>query len=274
MRKVVIFITLTIIMYLWNTNTTNVPCYFYKRFKHRFEQSDNGKLPPNIDQIYCIRSNKRKDYITNYFNAIGLRVNYLNAIFPIDLTKEDYNRLGRNVINPINIYQIWYMLHKKSHVPIQISFAMCYLHAIEHGYKTIMVFEDDIYFHVDMEIFQKALNEFSESSMDMMYLGYCMMSPRQDLYNINDYEHIMEISNKRILCNHAIVLNTEFLKDYINTIFPINVTNDVDINNFCIKNNKRIGITKKAFVFQNKNEHESMNGTPNITISSQTYDFT
>ena len=101
-----------------------------------------------------------------------------------------------------------------------------------------------------------------------------MLSPRQNTDNKDDYKHIMELSNKRILCNHAIVLKTDFLSDYVNTIFPTTVTNDVDINNYCIKHNKRIGVTKRAVVFQNKTEHESLNGTPDFFLTNQTYDFT
>ena len=245
----------------------------YNRFKHRFEKSATGVRPDAVDMIYCIRSEKRKEYVTKEINTFGLKVTYFDAIFPKDLTKEDYDTLVRKFINPLAIDKFFFIKNKKTATPIQISFLMCFLHAFEHGYDTVMILEDDIQIDTDYHAFVNAIDEFVKTDYSLLYLGYCMMSCNQDRTNINDHEEIMKINKKRLSCSQAIVYKTDFLKDYVYNLFPIEYHCDYSINKYCIDNNKDICITKTPMIRQNK-ELESMNGTPDIGLMSNMCDFT
>ena len=248
----------------------------YNKFKHRFETSSQGRLPNTVDQIYCIRSEKRKDYVTKVMDDFGLKVKYLDAIFPKDLSEEDYDTLGTDAVyfgNKKSNYV--YKTRKKSNIPVNVSFALCFMDAMKHKYKTIMVFEDDVQIDTGFFSFNQFLEEFDHSPFDILYMGYCLMSCNQNIDNINEYSNIMELKNKkRILCNHAIVLKTESFINYFNNMFPLKAPNDDSINDYCIENNKRIAITKKAYINQNKKDHKSMNGTPDTDRIAQTCDFT
>lgn len=245
----------------------------YDRFKHRFEKSATGIKPDAVDMIYCIRSEKRHEYVTNEINKIGLKVMYLDAIFPKDLTKEDYDTLVRKFINPFSHPEFCYLRSRRTATCVQISHLMCYLHAFEHSYDTIMIMEDDIKIDMEYNNFIESINEFMKSIGSMLYMGYCWMSCNQDDSDKNSYNHILKLSNKHILCTQGIVYKTDFLKDYVYNLFPIKYHCDYSINKYCIDNNKDIFITKKPLIEQNK-ELESLNGTIVMDNTTKMCDFT
>ena len=231
----------------------------YDRFRDRFSVSPSrGSLPRHVDQVYCIRSEKRHKYITEVMDNYGLQVTYLDAIFPKDLEPEDYATFGSrgldlNVLRRMWAYQFWYMINRKSAVPVQVSHALCFLHAMKHGYKTIMIFEDDVKFDVD---FGTVINEFHNSPLDVLYLGYCGVKCSTSAKNAS-FKHLIE-TDKKVLCTHALVVKTHFVQGYLDSIFPMSYPEDVYFNNYCHDNGVRVAIPKKSCVRQNLNQ-ESLN---------------
>ena len=232
----------------------------YNKFKHRFRPSKNGLPTDNIDGVYCIVAPSRKKYIKNQFLRFNTKVTYFDAIFPDDLTRENYNNLS-----------VGKMRKKKTKLPVQLSFTMCMLHALEHGYKTIMIFEDDITIDVSKHILEQSIREFVKSSFDVFYMGYCGMSCNQT-FDTTKYKHIVDVPNKTLKCHHAIVLKQDVMKRLINYIFPMKIHKDKAFENFYKENETNICVPKFSYFNQDRTTHGTMN--ENHDLYHPTCDFT
>ena len=82
---------------------------------------------------------------------------------------------------------------------------MCMMDAMKHGYKTIIIFEDDIVVNVDSDPLNESLKEFQKSPYEMFYMGYCHMSCNQE-FDKEKHKYIVEVPNKKLVCHHAIVM--------------------------------------------------------------------
>ena len=220
----------------------------YNQFKSRFRKSINGLPIDNVDMVYCIVAPSRKKYIENQFVRFNTQVMYFDAIFPDNLTKEDYQSLAHGK-----------MKRKKTKLPVQLSFAMCMLHAIENDYKTIMIFEDDITIDVSKDVLEHSVKEFVKSPFEAFYMGYCWMSCNQN-FDKNAYKYIVDVPNKQLKCHHAIVLKQDIMKKLINYIFPMKVAKDKAFQNYYKETNTNVCVPKFSYFNQDKWTHGTMNG--------------
>jgi GR25 family glycosyltransferase involved in LPS biosynthesis len=232
----------------------------YNQFKSRFRKSINGLPIDNVDMVYCIVAPSRKKYIENQFVRFNTQVTYFDAIFPDNLTKEDYQSLAHGK-----------MKRKKTKLPVQLSFAMCMLHALENDYKTIMIFEDDITINVSKDVLSSSVAEFVKSPFEAFYMGYCWMSCKQ-AFDKNKYQYIVDVPNKQLKCHHAIVLKQDIMKKLINYIFPMKVAKDEAFKNFYKENDTNVCIPKFSYFDQDRTQHGSLN--ENIAPFHNTCDLT
>ena len=224
----------------------------YEKFKHRFYTKTYGNPLYNIDEIYCIVAPSRKKYIEQQFMNLNIRVTFFNGIFPKDLSRNDYINLSDTYKQGNNIYK------KKTKLPVQLSFTMCMLDAIEKGHKTIMVFEDDIKINVSKHVLEKSIREFIYSPFDAFYMGYCWMSCKQE-FDKSKYEYLVEVPDTKLWCNHAVVLKGNILPELIDSIFPLNKPKDIGFQVYFKINNKKICVPKFSYFNQDKKTYGSMN---------------
>ena len=224
---------------------------FYKK-NYRFENYGNGNTL-GVDQIYCICMPDRKDYMKKQMDNLGISCVILNAITSSDLSSNDYKLLTNN-----NDY---YINTKKTRLPLQLSFTMCYMNAIKNNYQTIIVFEDDLTIISDKNTIINGITEFKKSDFAMFYMGYCWLNCDQQfelngsIANVKDYS--------RLLCAHSICYKVSYLKSLINFLYPMNDEFDTKLTKFLKKYKYTVCIPKQVYFDQNK-DLGTLNETYNL----------
>ena len=251
MKWAIIILILVLIIYLGKKKSSFSSLSIYDRFQNKFEYNPGSiKL---ADQVYCIVMPDRKRQMIAFMSNYGLACNFLNAITPADLTPEDYSELASNEL---------FKSKKKTRLPLQLSFTMCYLDAIKNGYSTIIVFEDDILLNADLSLIQKSISEFKTSNYSMFYMGYCYLNCNQSfkktnslLVNVNDYS--------KMYCAHSIVYKVKYLKSLIKYLYPMKDEFDVALLKYSKKEGNKLCIPKQVYFSQNKSL-----GTNNETLNA------
>lgn len=228
----------------------------YTKFETRFSNSGEGTLPNNTDCIYCIYSDKRKQHIKDTFNQLGLDVTYFKGIFPDDITDKEYDTLSCTNTKEGTCT----IANKKSRLPVQLSFVMCMMNAIKNGYKNIIIFEDDIDVQVDRDTLEKSLGEFYNSSYDMFYMGYCLMSCLQS-FDKNKHKYIAEVPNKKLLCHHAIAMKTNVFHELLEFLFPMIIQKDHAFKAYFKHYDRSVCVPKKSYFNQRRDLFKTENGS-------------
>jgi hypothetical protein len=247
---IIILVIIFLIIYLSKKKSSFSGLDIYDRFQNKFEnQSGSIKL---ADQVYCIVMPDRKRQMFAFMNSYGIACKFLNAITPADLTPADYQDLASNEL---------FKSKKKTRLPLQLSFTMCYLDAIKNGYSTIVVFEDDILLNADLNLIQKSISEFKTSNYSMFYMGYCYLNCNQSfkntdslLVNVNDYS--------KMYCAHSIVYKVKYLKSLIKYLYPMKDEFDVALLKYSKSVGNKLCIPKQVYFKQNKDlgtNNESIN---------------
>jgi hypothetical protein len=250
---IVIFLILLILFFLFKSKKSSFTgVSIYDRFKDKFEYHPGPiKL---ADQVYCIVMPDRKNDMINFMNKYGISCNFLNAVTPADLTPEDYKNLASTEL---------FRSKKKTRLPLQLSFSLCYLDAIKRNYQTIIIFEDDIVLNTDLNTIEKSISEFKNSNYSMFYMGYCYLNCKQSfkpnkdslLVNVNDYS--------KMYCAHSIVYKVKYLKSMIDYLYPMREEFDVAILKYSKRAGNKLCIPKQVYFSQNKSL-----GTNNETLNS------
>ena len=225
---------------------------FYNRFKNRFEKGNFfGKSIHGVDCIYVITMPQRKEYISQQMKKLNIPFTYFHAITPDDLTTSDYETLS-TVNNPqSSIYK------KYTRPAVLLSFSMCFMDSLVKGYKTIMVFEDDLVINETSSIVQ-GVSEFLQSTCDIFYMGYCFANCGQ-IFNKTKYTNLVELTDRNVLCCHSLCIKTWFLPALIDYCFPMQFNSDEQFRNFYISNKINVCIPKKVYFKQNRETVKSLN---------------
>ena len=268
---IIVIICLPKLRYLWfnyKLNKIKGPYLdaLYEKFKHRFSTSSRGTVPNHIDNVYCIYAKDREQYVKNQLHSFDMKVTYFDAIFPTDLTKQDYDTLS--CTNKRFCGKIY---NKQTKFPVQMSYIMCMMDAMKKGYKTIIIFEDDIVINVDRDTLAASIEEFAASPYEMFYMGYCWMSCNQD-FNTTQHDYLVKVPNNKLKCTHAIALKTDNFPDLINYMFPMTVPNDVSFSNYFKQFGTQICVPKFSYFDQDRENLGTLND--NLAIKHETCDLT
>jgi hypothetical protein len=142
----------------------------YNRFKNKFTFVDKGKSLSSVDMVYVIVMPQRKEYITEQMNILGVSYTYFDAVKEGEISDTEISELSLVYRSGSSIYNLPTRLYNL------LSFTMCFKNAIERGYSTIIVFEDDIVIKVDVPTLNASLDEFDKSDNQFFYLGYCFLN--------------------------------------------------------------------------------------------------
>ena len=225
--------------------------YYYPKFsQNRFKMVPGTKNLNYVDMVYAIYMPQRLKYISTQINKLGVSCTYFNAITPNDLTMEDYDLLSI-VHNPLSrIYK------KYTRLCVLLSFVMCFIHALEHGYSTIAIFEDDMKILTNESQLQQGLEDFHTSDCDLFYMGYCFLQCGQPVRKMNT---LIEIADKDLLCCHSMCIKTKVLSGLIKYCFPMRTNSDELFRDYYIRNNIKVCVPKTVYFTQNRKDLGSLN---------------
>jgi GR25 family glycosyltransferase involved in LPS biosynthesis len=223
----------------------------YNRFKNRFKKSPVGKKLPGVDCVYIISMPQRKEYITSQINKLGINAVYFDAIKPSDLTESDYKSLSLTHDPRSRIYK------KYTRFAVLMSFIMCFMDSLVKGYRTILIFEDDIIVNVTLETLINSIREFNGNPLDVFYMGYCFLNCNESVDN--SYKYLVKLKNPDLLCCQSICLKTNILPGLIDYCFPMVTASDEMFRNFYIENNVNVCVPKSVYFTQNRSSLESLN---------------
>jgi hypothetical protein len=225
--------------------------FIYERFKSRFVNSRQGTPLPGVDCVYVITMPQRKEYISQQINNLGLNAVYFDAIKPQDIRPEEYNQLT-SVNNPKSrIYG------KYTRFAVLLSFLMCFIHSLENGYSSIVVFEDDIKSLVTLETLTNSITEFNKSNLDIFYMGYCFLNCRQRVGK--NYDYLVELTEPDLLCCHSMCIKTHILPKLIDYCIPMTTNSDELFRDFYVKNRIKVCVPKSIYFTQNRKGLDSLN---------------
>ena len=264
---IILLLILLLLLYYLLTNKRRI----YDRFKSRFEMIDDAMSFPT-KMVYCISMPDRIEYAMEQMSKLGTAYKLLHAISPGELSTLDYITISPYVyMNPFSrIYR------KFTKLPVALSFFMCYYDAYVHGYESITIFEDDIMFEVSISKIKELITEFLESDQEILFLGYCWHKCKDKTeykqVTPNIYQTPPESS---IVCNHAMVMKSDFISNYIHRnpfIFYVD-SNDQTLSRYMVNNKTKKAIPAEAVVFQNVPLLGSNNENSNAMIRRTTCKF-
>ena len=242
---------LSLLNNIYTNNLTNFICY------------NKGKKMNGVDCIYAIVMPDRIEYMRNVLNKIGYEYVLFNAITPSKLNNKIYTSLSANQ----------YYINKKTRLPVQLSFTMCYLDAINKNYKTIIVFEDDLVINKDINQIIKGINEFNKSDYNIFYMGYCELNCNQQFKVDNNLELVNVRDYSKLWCCHSICYKVKYLPDIIKYLYPMNNEFDIKLTQIYKNLNYKICIPKSVYFDQNKNlgtNNETNNADGSLLLSPPT----
>jgi len=240
-------LVLIFILFLRNTQSpfSSIDCKsylnkLYTKFKNRFKLNNNKVSFSGIDMVYVVVMPERVDYITNQIDSMGVRCKYFDAVKKNDLTDSEVDLLS-NINEPgSRMYKI------KTRLCHLLSFTMCFMDALENGYSTICIFEDDITINVDLKTINQGTSEFVKSDLDVFYMGYCFLDCKQ---NKTNGVFISELSDKQLLCNHSACFKTKMLADLIDYSFRMTLPTDEIFTDYFKKKNIKVGVPIEGTYF-------------------------
>ena len=238
----------------------NIKSLMYNRFRGRFEYVQQSNDLP-VDMVYCISMPQRIEYVTKQMKEIGTSYKLFHAISPQDLTTLDYLMFSTTLIPGTHLYK------KFTKLPVILSFFMCYYDAWKNGYDSICILEDDIILKESVQNIRTLIHEFNATAgVDILYMGYCWL----DCRNPEQFKQIspslrLVPNNKRILCNHAMVLNKDLIDRYMRqyNLFLNNINNDTNLDKFLKDNTIPRAVPTHGYIDQNYEKLGSNNENDN-----------
>ena len=251
----IIILLILILVFVWVNkssfiSSTNIYS-LYDRFKNRFTIINQGKSFNSVEMVYVVSMPQRKEYITEQMNTLGVSYIYFDAVKQGDISESEISELSLVNTPGSSIYKLPTRLFHT------LSFTMCFIDAVKKGYKTIIIFEDDIVIKVDTPTLNASLDEFAKTDNDFFYLGYCFLDCKQTK---NELEYIDELTNPNPICNHATAIKVKSLPGLIEYLFPMKIPTDEAMVGYFRKNKIKVCIPKIPYFDQvSRGEMESLN---------------
>jgi len=224
---------------------------YHNKFKHRFTNHITGNDFDNIDMVYCICMPTRNDYILRQINTLNVDCKIFDAVKPSDLDSSDYTELSNINIYGSKIYK------KYTRLCILLSFCMCFIDALENGYKTIIILEDDIKINIDYSMLNKTLTSFESSDFDVFFMGYCYLNCKNG--KKTNIKELIDISGQYIVCTHAVSFKTKILEDLIKYCFPMTDNSDELFSKYYINNKINVCVPRTSYFDQNRTTLPTLN---------------
>ena len=231
----------------------------YNENKANFIKYNVGKEKYGADCIYCISMPDRKNYMINKLQNVEFTL--VDAITPQKLKESYYKKLTGHE----------QFITKRTRLPVQLSFTMCYLDAIKKGYSTIIIFEDDLVINTTADAITNGVEEFKKSSFDVFYMGYCELKCDQNFKAEGELVNVPDYSN--LWCCHSICYKVKYLPKIIKKLYPMDDEFDIKLTKIFKKLGYDVCIPKTVYFDQNKNlgtNNETFNPDGSLLLSPPT----
>lgn len=200
-------------------------------------------LDDSTQRLYNILNEFQQARITNYERMPGIRLTGLDNI-----PAENYNNLqSHQKIN--DFYKIGICGANMAHVK-------CIEEAKNRGYNKVLILEDDIGIHPDINnMFEKIVNQIDSIHWDMLFLGYANITTLQETIVISDNI----IKNPGILACHAYAVNHTIY----DTILADGIRYGAELDNYykhCIIPNFNCICITPRLIWQNNGDSITLQG--------------
>jgi len=207
---------------------------------------------------------ERRNYAEETLNKLNLNITFFDAVKPENLSLYEYNILSETY-NPSNKL----MYKKMTKLPVHLSYTMCFLDALQKGFKTIIIFEDDIIIEVSKKILIDSIQEFLNSYFIMFYMGYCWIHPttcNKNRFDTTSFDYLVEPYSKTLFCNHAILFKMEYIPELLDFIYPMDNYSDDMFSHFFRKKGYKICVPRTPYFNQNRKTLNSLNENEDLNL--------
>jgi len=268
-KILILFIILLLILFYpkegFGKNVNYLSSIYNNNLKN-FTYYNKGNKMKGVDCIYSIVMPDRIEYMKSVLNTLNCEYVLFKAITPKELSPGIYKSLTANES----------YVFKKTRLPVQLSFTMCYIDAIKKGFNTIVVFEDDIVINKEVNQIIKGINEFNNSNYNVFYMGYCELNCNQQFKIDNTLELVDIPDYSKLWCCHSICYKVKYLPKIIKYLYPMDNEFDIKLTQIYKKLNYKICIPKNVYFDQNKQlgtNNETLNIDGSLLLSPPTCNF-
>lgn len=251
---------------------------FFSRFDIQNDDMKDMKNMKDLEQInilentnvYCMYLDEREKHARETIKKHGFpQCIFYRAVIPNDFCKDDFRMLSTVYLfgPPISDCHLcshnnWHytIYQKPTKFCVHFSYLSCMWHSIQQDNPFTLIFEDDIYFDMSSKEFVITCKEFMESDFDVLYLGFGHCKKGDKLQPDKLYPHLVKLPpNQSIICKHAILYKTSYMKDMFWDLLPLIECSDVHFNHVNIERKASVCIPIKPFVFQDRYKFGSHN---------------
>ena len=185
-----------------------------------------------FDKIYVLslrRSKDRRETVSDRLKAVNIEFEFFDA-YDGKVMNFIWNRLGNNYFKNPN-----YFACNVSHLAI-------YNDALSNGYKRILILEDDVKPHKDINTLFDMIKGNIPLDYDLLYLGYIPLNDREDEWDYNIFNdryistNVFKAKNLWGLYSYSITENLmRGLVDLYNSDFPM------ELDRYFVHNLQRTG---------------------------------
>lgn len=210
-----------------------------------------------VDKIFVCHHKPlidRKERLLASFEKYGIQTEWIESFSPYQIRDEydklvgvDYLNFGKN--KPA-IQQGYYKYHRNNgrkvslnELSLYLKHKFCLEKQVLNGYKTIIIFEDDIIFNENsLDLINKSSLEFAlhKPKLDIAMIGTAFgFEPK-----VNSLNKVLHFNKYQLTrCTHAMMFSLEGSYTILNELFPINWPIDFKLNEIIIKKKLKVGWT-------------------------------
>jgi GR25 family glycosyltransferase involved in LPS biosynthesis len=189
-----------------------------------------------FDCVFVINLEQRNDRMERISDLLHL----LNIKF------ERFNAVDKQVVE--GLYKNLSNIHKIStitnagYLACILSHLSVYRIALDRGYTKILILEDDIFIHKNVQnLLKQFLNSVPED-WDMLYLGYLPLSEDETYWSHNHFQKInsktdngMVFRAKGLWCTHSYAIKKEYMNEIIQYYNTSTLDKWLEIDRFLVK---------------------------------------
>lgn len=218
-----------------------------------------NKKMENFDCTFVLNLERRTDRMERVTDIL----HYLNISFEryIATDSEVIAGLHKNLLhlNPDST------MSRPGYLACLLSHLSMFKTALDRGYKSILVLEDDVFIHKDVKQWTQTIMSQVPDNWDMIYFGYLPLSDDLQFWSHDHFALLKEGGNvfrsKGLWCTHAYAIKADFMKEtlqYFNTT-SVDLWTEID-RHFVTQQEKHFYEHKIENENEKKNSDESESG--------------
>ena len=216
---------------------------------------------PYVDKIFVCHHKPaahRKERLQSLFESNNIEVEWVESFLPEEIKDQYDNIVGSKDLffdpkaqavrqGHYTYYPGAGRLVSYSELSLYLKQKYCWEQQVLHGYKNIIIFEDDIMLPVNfVEILSKASIEFNEhlEKLDFAMLGTAFnFKPK----NIQPNKLLHHENNLLTRCTHAMMFSLQAAPKILKHLYPVNWPIDFKLNEIIIQEQFKVAWMEPGF---------------------------